>query len=60
MSQGSISSPQDPKVKSIPSQGGNGRDLNADQLKVALGGKQGSGAIDSPTSPKLGGKRGQA
>lgn len=60
MNKGSnISSPQEPKV-ATPSTGrqSNG-DLNADQEKVNLGGKMGSGVIESPSSPKLGGKNGQ-
>lgn len=50
---GSISSPQEPKV-AVPAVPRKGGDLNADQVKVNLGGKSGSGVIDSPTTPKLG------
>lgn len=54
----SLSSPQDNKVKvaATPRKGG---DLMADQEKVSLGGKSGSGSISSPSSPNLGGKNGQ-
>lgn len=54
---GNISSPQDPKV-SVPAVPRKGGDLNADQEKVNLGGKSGSSVINSPATPKLGGKGG--
>ena len=56
---GNISSPQDPKV-STPATPRKGNDLGADQEMVDLGGKSGSSTINSPSSPKLGGKSGQA
>jgi hypothetical protein len=56
----SIDSPQVPKVKPITAKRASGNDLDAEQLAVSLGGKSGSGAIDSPSSPKLGGKDGQS
>lgn len=49
-----IDSPQDPAIR-VPPTPRKGGDLNADQLKVNLSAK-GSAPIDSPTSPKLGGK----
>ena len=52
-----MNSPQDNKVK-VPATPRKGGDLNADQVKVSLGGKMGSGVISSPSSPKLGGKDG--
>jgi hypothetical protein len=57
MTKGSIDSPQNPAVK-VPATPRKNGDLDADQVKVSLGGKSGSGVIDSPTSPKLGGKNG--
>lgn len=54
-----ISSPQDPKVKTPSTGRQSNADLGADQEMVSLGGKSGSGTIESPTSPKLGGKQGQ-
>ena len=52
-----IDSPQKPAVK-VPATPRKEGDLKADQEMVSLGGKHGSGTIDSPTSPKLGGKEG--
>jgi len=52
-----IDSPQKPDVRvpAVPRKGG---DLNAEQEKLSLGGKSGASVINSPTTPKLGGKSG--
>jgi hypothetical protein len=59
MAKGNIDSPQKPAIP-IPATPRKEGDLKADQEMVDLGGKSGSSAISSPTSPKLGGKSGQA